>query len=159
MDTSRRSGPSLDALLVAGALVTIATGGTLIGIGLREGDASRAFRLAGRGLLERFGVAATSAPLTSVAFGFLHHLVVATLWGMVASVVLRRGRGTAAAAASVIAVTVAYAALAVTVLPPFVRIGYAVTSDVASVVPMAAAMLVALSGALWVEGGRRATPA
>ena len=48
----------------------------------RGGEAGRVFRLAGRGLLERLGVASSAAPLTSVALGYLHHLIIATGWGV-----------------------------------------------------------------------------
>lgn len=70
-----------DAAFATGTLTTIATGGALLGLGWREGEAGRVFRLAGRALLERFGFASGTAPLSSVALGYLHHLMVATAWG------------------------------------------------------------------------------
>ena len=51
----------IDAALAAGTLTAIATGGALLGLGWREGEAGRVFRLAGRGLLERVGVASSAA--------------------------------------------------------------------------------------------------
>lgn len=153
MHAPRRNPVSLESILATGILVTIATGGALIGLGLRGGETSRAFRLTGRALLESFGIASASAPLTSVAVGYLHHLVVATLWGaLCATVVLRASRALHALLAVTI-VTIAYAALTVTPLPPALRIGYAVTSDLASVVPIMAALFVALLGGAWVHAG------
>ncbi len=142
----------LDAALAAGTLTAISTGGALLGLGWREGEAGRVFRLAGRGLLERFGVASSAAPLTSVALGYLHHLVIATLWGVVLSFVVLPFRGATRLLAAVLAAA-AYALVALYLLPSTLRIGYAVTATVPGVVSIGAAVGVALLGGVWVAIG------
>ena len=142
----------LDAALAAGTLTAIATGGALLGLGWREGEAGRVFRLAGRGLLERVGVASSAAPLTSVALGYLHHLLVATGWGVLLALLVLPLRGVTRIAAAMLAAT-GYAALALWVLPSTLRIGYAVTGTPSGVVAIGAAVAVALLGAVWVAIG------
>lgn len=142
----------LDAALAAGTLTAIATGGALLGLGWREGEAGRVFRLAGRGLLERVGVASSAAPLTSVALGYLHHLVVATGWGVLLALLVLPWRGGSRVTAAMLAAA-GYAALALWVLPATLRIGYAVTGTPAGVVAIGAAVAVALLGGIWVAIG------
>ena len=142
----------LDAALAAGTLTAIATGGALLGLGWREGEAGRVFRLAGRGLLERVGVASSAAPLTSVALGYLHHLLVATGWGVLLALLVLPLRGVPRIAAAMLAAT-GYAALALWVLPSTLRIGYAVTATPSGVVAIGAAVAVALLGGVWVAIG------
>ena len=144
----------LDAALAAGTLTAIATGGALLGLGWREGEAGRVFRLAGRGLLERLGVASSAAPLTSVALGYLHHLIIATGWGVLLALLVLPLRGVTRVAAAVL-VAVGYAALALWVLPSTLRIGYAVTGTLTGVVAIGAAVAVALLGGVWVAIGDR----
>ena len=142
----------LDAALAVGTLTAIATGGALLGLGWREGEAGRVFRLAGRGLLERVGVASSAAPLTSVALGYLHHLLVATGWGVLLALLVLPLRGVTRIAAAMLAAT-GYAALALWVLPSTLRIGYAVTGTLPGVVALGAAVAVALLGGIWVAIG------
>lgn len=142
----------IDAALAAGTLTAIATGGALLGLGWREGEAGRVFRLAGRGLLERFGVASSAAPLTSVALGYLHHLIVATGWGVLLALLVLPLRGVTRISAAIVAAA-GYAALALWVLPSTLRIGYAVTGTPSGVVAIGAAVAVALLGAVWVAVG------
>ncbi len=142
----------LDAALAAGTLTAIATGGALLGLGWREGEAGRVFRLAGRGLLERFGVASSAAPLTSVALGYLHHLVIATAWGVLLALCVLPWRGVTRVTAAVLAAA-GYALLALWVLPSALRIGYAVTGTVPGVVAIGGAVAVALLGSVWVAIG------
>lgn len=144
----------LDAALAAGTLTAIATGGALLGLGWREGEAGRVFRLAGRGLLERLGVASSAAPLTSVALGYLHHLIIATGWGVLLALLVLPLRGVTRVAAAVL-VAAGYAALALWVLPSTLRIGYAVTGTLTGVVAIGAAVAVALLGGIWVAIGDR----
>ncbi len=144
----------LDAALAAGTLTAIATGGALLGLGWREGEAGRVFRLAGRGLLERLGVASSAAPLTSVALGYLHHLIIATGWGVFLALLVLPLRGVTRVAAAVLAAA-GYAALALWVLPSTLRIGYAVTGTLTGVVAIGAAVAVALLGGVWVAIGDR----
>lgn len=141
-----------DAALAAGTLTAIATGGALLGLGWREGEAGRVFRLAGRGLLERVGVASSAAPLTSVALGYLHHLVIATGWGVLLALLVLPMRGVTRIGAVIFAAA-GYAALALWVLPSTLRIGYAVTGTVSGVVAIGATVAVALLGAVWVAVG------
>lgn len=138
----------LDAAVATGTLATIATGGALLGLGWREGEAGRVFRLAGRGLLERLGVMSAAAPLTSVALGYLHHLVVATAWGVVLALIVLPLRGVVRLVAAIVA-AVTYVTLAGMMLPPTLRIGYAVTSSVSGAVPIGAALMLALLGGIW----------
>jgi hypothetical protein len=149
MSETDRPTTLLDSALATGALVTIATGGALIGLGMREGEASRVFRLVGRVLLERAGAASGAAPLTSVALGYIHHLVVATLWGVLIGLLVLPLRGTMRVVAAFLAVIV-YAVFVTRWFPPVMRIGYSVTSNVPGVVPIAVALLVALLGGVWV---------
>lgn len=142
----------LDAALAAGTLTAIATGGALLGLGWREGEAGRVFRLAGRGLLERLGVASSAAPLTSVALGYLHHLIIATGWGVLLALLVLPLRGATRVAAAVLAAA-GYATLALWVLPSTLRIGYAVTGTLTGVVVIGAAVAVALLGGVWVAIG------
>lgn len=143
------SEPSLlDRAFATGALVTIATGGALIGLGLREGEAGRVFRLVGRALLERGGVASGSAPLTSVTIGYLHHLIIATVWGVGLALATLPLRGARRVIASALAALL-YPILALNVVTPTLRIGYSVTSSLSSVVSITAALLVALLGGVW----------
>lgn len=142
----------LDAALAGGTLTAIATGGALLGLGWREGEAGRVFRLAGRGLLERIGVASSAAPLTSVALGYLHHLVIASTWGVLLALLVLPLRGVTRVTAAVLA-AVGYGMLARWVLPSTLRIGYAVTGTPAGVVVIGAAVAVALLGSVWVAIG------
>ena len=142
----------LDAALATGTLTAIATGGALLGLGWREGEAGRVFRLAGRGLLERFGVASSAAPLTSVALGYLHHLVIATGWGLLLALLVLPWRGVTRVTAALLAAA-AYGMLALWVLPSTLRIGYAVTGTLPGMVAIGAAVAVALLGGVWVAIG------
>ncbi len=144
----------LDAAFATGTLATIATGGALLGFGWREGEAGRAFRLAGRGLLERFGVVSSAAPLTSVALGYLHHLAVATAWGVLLALVVLPLRGVARVLVA-LAIAAAYAVVAGTWLPAPLRIGYAVTSTIPGAVPIGAALVLALLGGIWLHAADR----
>ena len=144
----------LDAAFATGTLATIATGGALLGLGWREGEAGRVFRLAGRGLLERFGVVSSAAPLTSVALGYLHHLAVATAWGILLALIVLPLRGLVRVAAA-LTVAVGYAVLAGTWLPAPLRIGYAVTSTIPGAVPIGAALALALFGGIWLHAADR----
>lgn len=144
----------LDAALATGTLSTIATGGALLGLGWREGEAGRVFRLAGRGLLERLGVMSAAAPLTSVALGYLHHLAIATSWGILLALLVLPFRGIVRIAFA-LAAAVIYVTLAGNVLPAPLRIGYAVTSSVPSAVPIGAALAFALLGGIWLHTAER----
>ena len=146
-----RSRTLADSALGTGALTAIATGGALIGLGLREGETSRVFRLVGRALLERFGVASADAPLTSVALGYIHHLAAATLWGGVLGVVVLWPRTNRMRVFTAFACAALYAALTLGVVPPMLRIGYSVTSNVAAVVPISVALVLALLGDIWID--------
>lgn len=145
----------LDAVLATGTLSTIATGGALLGMGWREGEAGRVFRLAGRGLLERFGVVSAAAPLTSVALGYLHHLIIAAAWGALLALLVLPLRGTAFRVLAALGAAFMYVLLAGLWLPAALRIGYAVTSSVPSAVPIGAALALALLGGAWLHATDR----
>ncbi len=137
-----------DRAVTAGSLATIATGGALIGLGMREGEASRVFRLAGRSLLEQLGVASTAAPLTSVAIGYLHHLAIATAWGILLSMLVLPLRGAIRILAAIVAAAL-YSWISVDFVPSALRIGYSVTSNTPSAVPIGVSLAVALLGGVW----------
>ncbi len=151
MAETGRSRTLMDSALGTGALTTIATGGALIGLGLRDGEASRVFRLVGRALLERVGVASVDTPLTSVALGYIHHLAAATLWGGVLGVVVLWPRTNRSRVATAFVCALAYAALTLGIVPPILRIGYSVTSNVPAVVPISVALVLALLGDIWIN--------
>ena len=148
----RFSSPSalFDAAFATGTLTTIATGGALLGLGWREGEAGRVFRLAGRALLERLGFASAAAPLSSVALGYLHHLTIATVGGVVLALFVLPWRGVARVLVTVV-VAVGYVLLVTTVVPAPLRIGYGVTGNLSAAVPIGAALAVALLGGAWLS--------
>jgi hypothetical protein len=148
-----------DAAFATGTLATIATGGALLGLGWREGEAGRVFRLAGRALLERFGFASSAAPLSSVALGYLHHLTVATVWGVLLALCVLPFKGTTRVLVTVVAAA-GYVLLVTSVVPAPLRIGYAVTGSLAGAVPIGAALAVALLGGVWLAAadGNGETP-
>lgn len=148
MPTNSPSRSRLDSALATGALAAIATGGALIGLGLRAGESSRVFRLVGRTLLERMGIPSAASPLTSVALGYLHHLVIASAWGIVLGLLVLALRGPMRLFAAVVA-AVGYGLVALWFMPPMIRIGFSVTSNVPSVVPIVVALLMALLGGVW----------
>lgn len=141
-----------DAAFAVGTLTTIATGGALLGLGWRDGESGRVFRLAGRGLLESIGVPSLTAPLTSVALGYLHHLLVATTWGVLLSLLVLPQRGLWRAVTAAV-VTGVYVLLSLQLLPALLRIGYGVTGTIPGVVPVGIAMVLALIGGGWVAAG------
>jgi hypothetical protein len=140
----------LDAAFATGTLTTIATGGALLGLGWREGEAGRLFRLAGRGLLERSGITSAAAPLTSVALGYVHHLVIATAWGVVLALPVLALRGPGRLVSALVA-ALGYVICAVFILPPALRIGYAVTSNPPSAFPIGVALALAIVGGIWLD--------
>jgi hypothetical protein len=144
----------LDAAFAVGTLATIATGGALLGLGWRDGEAGRVFRLAGRGLLERMGVPSMTAPLTSVALGYLHHLVIATLWGVLLGLLVLPLRGFWRVLAA-LGLAALYLLGSVAVLPAVLRVGYGVTGTLAAAVPVGVALAAALLGGIWVADGER----
>lgn len=148
--TSAKFQELLDASFAVGTLTTIATGGALLGLGLRDGEAGRAFRLAGRGLLETIGVPSQTAPLTSVALGYLHHLIIATGWGVLLALIVLPQRGVWRVAGAIIAAA-AYFAVSLTVLPALLRVGYGVTGTLAGAVPVGVAVALSLCGGAWVS--------
>lgn len=138
----------LDRAFAAGSLATIATGGALIGLGMRKGESSWVFRLAGRGLLESTGLVSTAAPLTSVGVGYLHHLIVATFWGVALSLCILPLRGAVRVLGAIVA-AILYAWLSVKFVPSGLRIGYSVTGNMPSAVPIGVSLAVALLGSVW----------
>ena len=141
-----------DAAVTTASLTTIATGGALIGLGVREDDIGRVFRLAGRGLLERLGVASSAVPLTAVGVGYLHHLIVASLWGFALSLLVLPLRGITRIGGAVIA-SALYAVLSIGFVPAALRIGYSVTSNRPSAVSIGVSLAFALLGGAWLSSG------
>ena len=145
-----RARARFNAAMTTGSLATIATGGALIGLGLREDDVGRVFRLAGRGLLGRLGMASQTVPLTAVAVGYIHHLAVASLWGFCLSFVVWPLRGVTRIGAIVMA-AVAYTWLSIEFIPAALRIGYSVTSSIPNAVSIGVSLAVALLGGVWLS--------
>jgi hypothetical protein len=143
----------LDAALATGTLTAIATGGALLGLGWREGEAGRVFRLAGRGLLESIGFASGAAPLSSVALGYVHHLAIATVWGSLLAACVIPWKGVMRVPVAIVAAA-GYVALATNVVPATFRIGYAVTGTLPTAVPIGAALAVALLGGAWLASSQ-----
>jgi len=141
----------IDSALGTGALTTIATGGALIGLGVRDGEPSRVFRLVGRAIFERVGVVSVDAPLSSVALGYVHHLAAATLWGGVLGVIVLWPRTNRSRVLTAVVCAVAYGALTLGIVPPILRIGFSVTSNVSAVVPISVALVLALLGDIWIN--------
>ena len=116
--------------------------------------ASRLTPAAKSGLLERvteYGdVPPVQLRVTSVAFGYLHHLVIATAWGVLIGLLVLPLRGAVRVLAAVAAATI-YAFCAIRGVPPVFRIGFSVTNNVPSVVPIAVALCVALLGGVWLK--------
>ena len=139
-----------DAAVASGSLATIATGGALVGLGMRDDDVSRVFRLAGRGLLGRVGIETSAVPLTSVGVGYLHHLVVSSLWGFGLSLLVLPLRGITRIVAAVLAAAL-YSWLSIGFVPAALRIGYSVTSTTPSVVSIGVSLAVALLGGVWLS--------
>lgn len=142
----------LDAAFAVGTLTTIATGGALLGLGWRDGEPGRVFRLAGRGILERFGVPSVTAPLTSVALGYLHHLIIATVWGVLLACAILPLRGVWRVVGA-IAAAAGYLALSLQLLPALLRVGYGVTGTVNGAVAITVSLAVALLAGAWVAAG------
>ena len=138
----------IDDALTAGSLATIATGGALVGLGRRAGETSWVFRLAGRGLLEQFGISATAAPLASVGVGYLHHITIASAWGFVLAMLILPQRGVRRVVAALLAASL-YALLSTRFVPAGLRIGYSVTGNTADAVAIGVSLGVALLGAIW----------
>lgn len=143
----------LDTALATGTLAAIATGGALVGFGWREGEPGRLFRLAGRALLERGGIPSAAVPLTAVALGYLHHLLVATAWGALLALGVLPWRPAARVAAALLAAA-AFGWLRELVPVP-ARVGLAVTETPGAAVTMAASFAVALLGGAWLAAGER----
>jgi hypothetical protein len=93
-----------------------------------------------------------AAPLTSVGVGYLHHLVVATAWGVVLALLVLSRTGITRIATAVIAAAL-YAWLSIDFVPAALRIGYSVTSNTSSAVPIGVSLLVALLGSVWLAAG------
>ena len=125
----------------------ITTAGVLVGLGLRGGEAMLVFRLAGSNLLGASGVAFNA--FGALLAGTLHHLLLATAWGMLLSLLILRLQDVSRLVACVLLVPL-YLYIVPRVIPPLLRIGHAVTSRDADLFPIAAAIAVALLGGAWV---------
>lgn len=129
----------------------MASAGALLAFGRRDGDPTKAFRNAGRMLLESRETGATALPLLATTAGLLHHIVIAFVWGMLLSLVVRRFQGWRFALAAVLT-SVVFVLLNLFVVPPVVGIGYAVVTSVGRAVPLALAIAVALLVTPWASG-------
>ncbi len=90
-------------------------------------------------------------PITSTVIGFVHHAIVALLWGMLLVLVVRRFEGWARAGAA-LAVSLLFALLNLWIIPPVLGIGYAVVTGPARAIPLALAIMAALLVTPWASG-------
>ncbi|MEQ1691593.1 MAG: hypothetical protein ABMA00_09925 [Gemmatimonas sp.] len=140
----------LDAAFATASLTAIGTGGALIGLGMRDDDAGRVFRLAGRGLLGRLGISSADVPLASLGIGYLHHLAIASAWGFGLSLLVVPLRGVTRIVATVTAAAL-YTWLSTGFVPAALRIGYSVTSSIPSAVSVGVSLALALLGGVWLS--------
>ena len=145
--SSNRDTVSFLSLLSTAALVTIATGGAVIGLGIRAGESLSGFRNAGIDILSRFGLTASVTGLVFV--GTLHHLIVSWLWGMLFAAAASRLHSLSRLVACVLLVPI-YVYVVPRLIPMLLRIGFGVTFRDADLFPIAAAIAVALLSGAWV---------
>ncbi len=129
----------------------MASAGALVAFGRRDGDATKAFRNAGRMLLETGADSGEALPILATAVGVVHHIAVALLWGVLLLLIVRRFRGWAFAAAALLT-SVAFTLLNLWVVPPAFGIGYAVVTSVGRALPLALALALALLVTPWASG-------
>lgn len=129
----------------------MASAGALFAFGRQDGDATKAFRNAGRMLLESRDTGATALPIVATTVGMLHHIVIALVWGMLLSLIVRRFQGWRFALAALVTAVV-FVLLNFWVVPPAVGIGYAVVTSVGRTIPLALAIAVALLVTPWASG-------
>jgi hypothetical protein len=101
-------------------------------------------------------VVSAAAPLSSVALGYLHHLVVATAWGVLLGLLVLPFRGVLRLIVAMTAVA-GYGLLTLSIVPAPLRIGYGVTGTLSGVVPIMAALAMALLGGIWLDAGDHAS--
>ncbi len=135
----------------AGMLVLMATTGALLAFGWHDGEPTKAFRNAGRMLLESREFPGSALPITSTAVGFVHHLLVALIWGALLILVVRLFRGWTRVGVA-IAVSLLFAALNLLVIPPIFGLGYSVVTSVGRALPLALAIAAALLVTPWASG-------
>lgn len=135
----------------AGLLMVVATTGALLAFGWRDGEPTKAFRNAGRMLLESPDLGVRVLPIVSTAVGFLHHLLVAVLWGVLLILVVRAFRGWTRVAVTLV-VSVLFALINLWLIPPMFGVGYAVVTSVGRALPLALAIAFALLVTPWASG-------
>ena len=145
--SSNRDSRGPASLLATAALVSIATAGALVGLGLRSGDALRAFRNAGTDLLANFGL--TANIIGQVFIGVVHHVVLSGAWGLLFAALIMRLQTASRIVACVLLVPL-YVYIIPRVISPSLRIGYAVTNRDTDLFSIAVALSVALLGGAWV---------
>ena len=107
--------------VTAGVVAAAATGGALVALAWRAGDAWRPFVEIGRATLGSLALGGT-APVTAALLGVGLHVAVSILWGLLLAGVAPRSRGPGVLAASAL-VAVAASLVHSTVLPAF-RLGF-----------------------------------
>jgi hypothetical protein len=132
----------------AGLLVMSATTAVLLVFGWRDGEPAKAFRNAGRMLLESGNTPGTALPLAATIVGLVHHVVVAVLWGALLLLIVRLFRGWARVVMS-LAVATGFAMLNLLVIPPVLGVGYAVVTSLGRAVPLALSIALALLVTPW----------
>ena len=145
--SSIRDNSAVTALLSTAALVSIATAGALIGLGIRSGDVLRAFRVAGGNVLANAGIAANLAG--QLVVGVLHHAVLSGAWGLLfAALALRLRMGIRIVACMLLVPLYVY--VIPRIVPASLRIGDAVTNRDTDLFSIAVAISIALLGGAWV---------
>ena len=135
----------------AGLLMIMATSGALLAFGWRDGEPAKAFRNAGRMLLESSEFPGSAQPAVATAVGVAHHLVIALLWGMVLLLIVRSFRGWVRVLMTIV-ISAAFAVLNLLVIPPAFGVGYAVVTSLGRALPLALAIAVALLVTPWASG-------
>jgi hypothetical protein len=131
--------------LGAAAVAAAATGGALVGFGLREGGALDAFTGAGRRML---GIAATeggTATARALLAGVTAHLFVCLLWGLLFAALSTRRRPWHAALTALLLAGAVYSAADLW-LPAVLRLGYGLYATR----PQHVLLHLLLAGGLWV---------
>lgn len=129
----------------------MASAGALTAFGRHDGDPTKAFRNAGRMLLESDASSGTALPILATAVGVVHHVIIALVWGALLGLITRQFRGWAFALAALL-VPVAFVLFNLWLVPPALGIGYAVVTSVGRALPLALALALALLVTPWASG-------
>jgi predicted Kef-type K+ transport protein len=131
--------------------MVMATTGALLAFGWHDGEPTKAFRNAGRMLLESPEFGRSVLPIVSTSVGFAHHLLVAVVWGVLLILLVRAFRGWTRVAVTIV-VSLLFALLNLWLIPPAFGVGYAVVTSVGRALPLALSIAFALLVTPWASG-------